>query len=707
MAGIAVRCAPGAAVFGPSDMLQVASFAEGSQPVVSPNGEWVAYAVADNADESNILARHPTAFLWVVSARGGTARRVLPGGEHADTPVWSPDGSKLAFLATRGGHAQAMVWDVASGTTSALGDPFAQDRSVWPSEGLATHWTPDGKRLVVAALEPPAAELPKPRTTVIRGSDAVVPGDIFFVDKRTWKLVAIDMAGGQAHALTSKPFALRSLAISPDGRNALFRAVTPETLGHFRAEKMESWIVPLSGGGPRRAASGSEPRWLAFSPDGKELLYAESSHLHARSIDGGADRVVTDNFPASTRLPAAQSKWLAVLAARSGTGPKNRDMYSILQPVEDVLVVDLASGKSHKLTTQSREDEVSPPVWSRDGRALFYRAVDPATFRETIQHWIPGESASTPLFSADQEISHLSASADGRMLSFTAVGATQPADGYTLNEADKEPRGVTHLNPQLSSFHFVAPDVFDYYSEDGDPLRALLFKPEGAGPDHRVSVVTYVYEKLSPTKNRFNAEAQMHVTSGYGYLMPDVLVKVGRTGESFVKSVVPAVNAVRTMGFTTGKFGITGGSFGGYAGLFLISHVDTFAAAALRAPPSEFFSTWADGRDRDIWTIDNGQARAGGSPWQAQQSYIANSPFFSADRVHTPLLIMHGEKDYTVPTQQGEMMFYALRYLKRPVELVLYRDGDHSIVRGSREDYLDFYQRTLDWWDKYLKGKSE
>jgi dipeptidyl aminopeptidase/acylaminoacyl peptidase len=157
------------------------------------------------------------------------------------------------------------------------------------------------------------------------------------------------------------------------------------------------------------------------------------------------------------------------------------------------------------------------------------------------------------------------------------------------------------------------------------------------------------------------------------------------------------------MGFTNGKFGINGGSFGGYAGLFLISHSDIFAAAALRAPPSEFFSTWADGRDRDIWTIDNGQARANGNPWQAQQSYLANSPFFSADRVHTPLLIMHGEKDITVPTQQGEMMFYALRYLKRPVELVLYRDGDHSIVRGSRDDYLDYYQRTLDWWQKYLQ----
>jgi dipeptidyl aminopeptidase/acylaminoacyl peptidase len=215
-------------------------------------------------------------------------------------------------------------------------------------------------------------------------------------------------------------------------------------------------------------------------------------------------------------------------------------------------------------------------------------------------------------------------------------------------------------------------------------------------------VVTYVYEKLTSQRYRFNAEAQLHVAHGMAYLMPDVLVKVGYTGDSFVKSVVPAVNAVRALGFTNGRFGITGGSFGGYAGLYLISHVDVFAAAVLRAPPSEFFSTWGDGRDRDIWTIETGQARTGGSPWEMPERYVANSPFFHADRVRTPALILHGEKDFTVPLQQGEMMFHALRALGRPAELVLYREGDHSIVKGSRDDFLDFYGRTLAWWQKYL-----
>ncbi len=689
-----LAAAPG---FGPADMLRIAAFAEESHPVISPSGNWIAYAIVDGADQGNILARHPTAFLWVAPAAGGEPKRILEG-EHAETPVWSPDGSKLAFLRVREGRRQPMIWDAASGATRAIGEAFAEDRSVWASDGLTLHWTPDGCTLMTAELQPAAPAPTAPRFTVIRGTDAVVPGDVFFVDKRMWKLAAIDVGSGRGHELSSTAYALRSLAVSPDGKSALFRAVTPETLGHFRAEKMETWLMALDGQFTAR-----QVKAIAFSPDGRELLTIESGKLHARSLAGGVDRVVASGIPAGARqIAAAHSQWMAMLAPRPGTGPADPNMYSILRPVEDVAVVDLESGKVRTLTPANRTDEIGEMTWSADGRVLMYRSIDPVTYRETVHRWTASEDSTAELFSVDEAVARFSVSADGGLLSFTSMNARRPADAYVYDVARKQRRAVTHLNPQLSAFEFVAPQMFGFRSTDGDALQALLFKPSGASPEHPVPVVTYVYEKLSSQKNRFNPEAQMHVTHGIAYLEPDVLVKVGYTGESFVKSVAPAVNATRAMGFTNGKFGINGGSFGGYAGLFLISHVDIFAAAVLRAPPSEFFSTWADGRDRDIWTIDNGQARANGDPWKARQSYLDNSPFFSADRVHTPLLILHGEKDYTVPTQQGEMMFYALRYLKRPVELVLYRDGDHSIVRGSRDDYLDYYQRTLDWWQKYL-----
>src|SRR6185312_13755883 len=113
-------CLYAAPAFGPADMLRVVSFAEESAPGIAPDGKWVAYATADGSDQANILARHPTAFLWVTPVSGGAPKRILDG-EHADTPVWSPDGSKLAFLDDRGGRRQPMIWDAASGATRQTG----------------------------------------------------------------------------------------------------------------------------------------------------------------------------------------------------------------------------------------------------------------------------------------------------------------------------------------------------------------------------------------------------------------------------------------------------------------------------------------------------------------------------------------------------------------------------------------------------------
>jgi dipeptidyl aminopeptidase/acylaminoacyl peptidase len=92
-----------------------------------------------------------------------------------------------------------------------------------------------------------------------------------------------------------------------------------------------------------------------------------------------------------------------------------------------------------------------------------------------------------------------------------------------------------------------------------------------------------------------------------------------------------------------------------------------------------------------------------GSPFEVPERYRRHSPFVFADRIEAPLLLLHGRDDEQVPLSQGVLMFQALRRLGRTTEMVIYDGADHSIVRGSRRYYSDYYTRTLDWWDKYLK----
>ncbi|HZN10130.1 MAG TPA: prolyl oligopeptidase family serine peptidase, partial [Blastocatellia bacterium] len=84
--------------------------------------------------------------------------------------------------------------------------------------------------------------------------------------------------------------------------------------------------------------------------------------------------------------------------------------------------------------------------------------------------------------------------------------------------------------------------------------------------------------------------------------------------------------------------------------------------------------------------------------------YLSQSAFFHLDEVKTPVLILHGEKDYTILFAEGEMMFYALRQLGKTAELVAYAHGDHSLSRHSRADALDVNRRILEWFHRYLKA---
>ncbi|MGH9333168.1 MAG: alpha/beta hydrolase family protein, partial [Vicinamibacteria bacterium] len=93
-------------------------------------------------------------------------------------------------------------------------------------------------------------------------------------------------------------------------------------------------------------------------------------------------------------------------------------------------------------------------------------------------------------------------------------------------------------------------------------------------------------------------------------------------------------------------------------------------------------------------------------PFEFPERYLSQSAFFQLNKVKTPVLILHGEKDLTILFGEGEMMFYALRQLGKETTFVAYRNGDHSLSRHSRADTLDVNRRVMDWFEKHLKSNA-
>jgi len=246
--------------------------------------------------------------------------------------------------------------------------------------------------------------------------------------------------------------------------------------------------------------------------------------------------------------------------------------------------------------------------------------------------------------------------------------------------------------------------------------EGLLYKPANFDPQQKYPVIFHYYERskdylhryLPPALSEGPLNIAAYVSNGYIVFVPDIRTKRGHPGKSAAKAVLRAAKYLSTFPWVDQqKMGLQGHSFGGYITNYIITHSNLFAAAQASAGPVNFFSGY--GAIRKITgtamqqLYEQGQNNMGVPPWNRPGLYIKNSPVISANRVHTPLLLMHNDNDNAVPFAQSIELFTALRRLQRPVWLIQYKDEGHQLFRDPQK--LDFSIRQQQFFDHYLKGK--
>lgn len=691
--GILTSCLPLPAqtsAFTAEDMLALVGFA--GNIAASPDGEHLAFALPDMSDEWNVMARRPRGYLQILpTMHGGKARVLTRGTRHSSHPAWSADSKKLAFIVQDENGGYLSVAELGVDRAQNLGSRFEGQAFLPPQ------WAGDWILLPMPFAPEPAPEVP--RVQVLRSSDRTLPGDAFFQRRQRAGLNMVNSLSGEEKVLIEGPVNLRSIAVSPQGDQAILQIGGRSMLYDLHGEREPrsltgrglrwhpdgSGLIALNGGKITRAYS----ERTSYESDLAEVLYS-GREIKPRSMLFSPDgKTIASLVEDRTQIDPE------IEVAREG-------MYSIARPFHDLYLISLEDKTTRSLSAETSE-QISDPVWQLDGKALYFRGVDQKSYGERLYRFELASSRLEILRGGAESYGNLMATAQG--IAFTRQSATEPTDLWIHDSSTGKQEKVTDLNPQLSKFEFSAPELFHFASRQGDRLGALLYKPNNLKEGAKPPVLTNVYEKLTPGKNRFNARQQVFLSQGYAVLMPNVKIRVGQPGTSFVDCIVPAVEAVRDMGFSNGKFALWGGSWGGYATSFVITQTDIFDCAVSRATPPELFRNWASGRDRDSNNIERGQARMGGSPFEYQERYLSQSAFFHLDKVTTPVLIMHGAKDMTILYEEGAMMFYALRRLGKTAELVRYEEGDHSLSRHSRSDTLDVNARMLAWFGKYLRDE--
>jgi dienelactone hydrolase len=246
--------------------------------------------------------------------------------------------------------------------------------------------------------------------------------------------------------------------------------------------------------------------------------------------------------------------------------------------------------------------------------------------------------------------------------------------------------------------------------------EGLLYKPANFDPQKKYPVIFHYYERskdylhryLPPSLSEGTLNVASYVSNGYIVFIPDIRTKRGHPGKSAAKAVLRAAKYLSAFPWVDRqKMGLQGHSFGGYITNYIVAHSNLFAAAQASAGPVDFFSGY--GAIRKITgtamqqLYEQGQNNMGATPWDRPKLYLKNSPLINANKVHTPLLLMHNDNDNAVPFAQSIELFTALRRLQRPVWLIQYRGEGHQLFRDPQK--LDFSVRQQQFFDHYLKGK--
>ena len=303
-------------------------------------------------------------------------------------------------------------------------------------------------------------------------------------------------------------------------------------------------------------------------------------------------------------------------------------------------------------------------------------------------------------------------------LVYKGTNATIPQRVYATNlRARKQTELFSSVKTDFANVELTEIKDWDYTSESGQFIDGRVYYPAGFDENKSYPAIVYYYGGTVPVTRGFTGRWPFSLWASKGYVVY-VLQPSGTTGygQDFSARHVNAwgINTADEIIESTRAFvdahpfvdknrlGNMGASYGGFMTMYLTTQTELFAASISHAGISNLTSYWGEG----WWGYGySGVATRGSFPWNSTDLYIQQSPIFAADKVNTPLLLLHGDADTNVPVGESHQMYTALMLLNKDVELVEFQGDDHHI--NSRERRMRWWSTILAYFDMKLKEEPQ
>jgi dipeptidyl aminopeptidase/acylaminoacyl peptidase len=616
-----------------------------SAPRISPDGSRVAYTVSEIKMEKDKEWKSATQ-VWVVPISGGKARQYTRGDKSSSAPEWSPDGSMLAFLSDREKDGERQVWMMLADG----GEAWAVTAHKGGVSGF--RFLPDGKRLVLTAVDQPSKD--EEDRKKVKDDTMVIDHDlkmthlwIFDIDKKDEK------------RLTEGNFTVSDPQWSPDGTHITYTArPTP------RADDgalSDVWMITIAGGEKKKLASGDgasdNARW---SPDGK---------------------------------------WIAF------TGTPDRDP----GPSTSFLYLSPAAGGTPKQLTTKFDLSVGTPVWSRDGKTIYFST----NVLEAIELYscdvTTGAVKQLSRRGGSTGIAEISR--DGKTIVGTLSGPKQPTEIYGSNPDFTTFSTITDHNAWLKEYALGDSEIVKWKSKDGTEVEGVLTKPSGYTSGAKVPFLLNPHGgPTGASINNWNGTVQVLAANGFAVLQPNFRGSTGKGlafaqankntwGKGDYEDCMTGVDSMIASGLADpDRLGAFGWSYGGYMTFWILTQTDRFKAVSPGAGLTNIYSMYSQ---TDIHRYLN-WFYTDKAPWENQDLYWDRSPMKYVNNVKTPTMIMHGQVDTRVPIAQAQEFYQALVERKVPVEFVVYPRENHGFTEPRHN--LDRVRRYVRFFAKYLNA---
>ena len=464
---------------------------------------------------------------------------------------------------------------------------------------------------------------------------------------------------------------------------------------------------------------------VSLSPNAKYALYFDGKDWHSYSVAEGTSANLTKSIDVRFYNEEHDSPSTPGSYGIAGWTKDDKDVlvydrYDIWRISPDGSgAKNLTDGVGRKELTTLRYVRLDPRErWIDPDKAMLLQAENQETrdsgfYRDKVN----SDALPQKLLMAAKDFNNPAKAKDADVMIVTASRFDQFPDVWVTNSSFRDLKRVSNGDAQRAAFNWGTSELISFRNVDGVPLKGLLLKPDNFDPKKKYPMIVYIYERLSQGLHTFrnpgpgtSINPTYYVSNGYLVYMPDIVYTIGYPGHSALKCVLPGVQAVVDKGYVNEKaIGIQGHSWGGYQIAYMVTQTNRFRAAAPGALVANMTSAysgirWGTGLPRQF-QYERTQSRIGGSLWEYPLRFLDNSPIFRADRVETPLLMLHNDEDDAVPWYQGIEYFLALRRLGKEAYMFNYNGEKHGLRK--RINQKDYTRRLQEFFDHYLKGAPE